>query len=205
MVGSDARKSSILNTAGTFFGVSLVEDKLGSTNDAAVNKFLDDSSCVCLVVNRLDARGNVECSNKVGCVFLRNTMALNAQSIFLNSLKFSHYFQLDPAKQTTFGSLVFFKTQPVAISADNYQQTVMVVSLSGSALSTLYHAMHNVFSPTLMKTAGKGLDPKLQSLISELEMGLATTLRRQKDGRGKTEDVGDGIGGELFCVTKYIQ
>ena len=65
MVGMDQRKASILNTAGPFFGVSLSEEKLGTTNDSAVNKFLDDSSCVCLVITRLDARGNVECSNKV--------------------------------------------------------------------------------------------------------------------------------------------
>jgi len=59
----------------------------------------------------------------------------------------------------------------------------------------------------------KDLDPKLQSLLSELETGLATVMRRKENksgqGRGDAEESlgGElmyGWGGGLFWIMDYI-
>lgn len=75
----------------------------------------------------------------------------------------------------------------------------MVVSIRDTAIDSLYHTVQKVFSPALIKSSSnKALDPKLQSLISELELGLATTLRR-RDGAPK----GDKTSGKETTAGKY--
>jgi len=41
-------------------------------------------------------------------------------------------------------TMVFYKSAPVPITADNYDRTVLVVTLVGDTLASLYHSVHNV-------------------------------------------------------------
>jgi dynein heavy chain 2 len=50
-----------------------------------------------------------------------------------------------------------------------------------SPLNTLYHAVQKVYAPLMLEDGkwSRSLDPKLQSLISELEAGLGAAMRKQ--------------------------
>uniref|UniRef100_A0A8B9QWJ8 Cytoplasmic dynein 2 heavy chain 1 n=1 Tax=Anas platyrhynchos TaxID=8839 RepID=A0A8B9QWJ8_ANAPL len=76
--------------------------------------------------------------------------------------------------------LVFFKLRPDVITEDNLHSNILVSSMLDSPINTLYQAVRQVFAPVLLKdeTWSKTFDPKLQKLLSELETGLSTVLRR---------------------------
>ncbi|XP_051482944.1 cytoplasmic dynein 2 heavy chain 1 isoform X1 [Apus apus] len=76
--------------------------------------------------------------------------------------------------------LVFFKLRPDVITEDNLHSNILVSSMLDSPVNTLYQAVRQVFAPVLLKDEGwsKTFDPKLQKLLSELEAGLSTVLRR---------------------------
>ena len=50
-----------------------------------------------------------------------------------------------------------------------------------SPVSALYHAVQKVFVPVLLKDEAysKSFDPKLQNLLSQLEAGLGSVIRKQ--------------------------
>ncbi|XP_019385809.1 PREDICTED: cytoplasmic dynein 2 heavy chain 1 [Crocodylus porosus] len=76
--------------------------------------------------------------------------------------------------------LVFFKLRPDVITEDNLHSNIFVSSMLDSPITTLYQAVRQVFAPVLLKDEkwSKEFDPKLQNLLSELEAGLGTVLRR---------------------------
>ncbi|KAF2973673.1 hypothetical protein EK904_004515 [Melospiza melodia maxima] len=76
--------------------------------------------------------------------------------------------------------LVFFKLRPDVITEDNLHSNILVSSMLDSPINTLYQAVRQVFAPVLLKDEkwSKAFDPKLQKLLSELEAGLSTALRR---------------------------
>uniref|UniRef100_A0A8D0H431 Cytoplasmic dynein 2 heavy chain 1 n=1 Tax=Sphenodon punctatus TaxID=8508 RepID=A0A8D0H431_SPHPU len=76
--------------------------------------------------------------------------------------------------------LVFFKLRPDAITEDNLHSNILVSSMLDSPINTLYQAVRQVFAPILLKDEkwSKDFDPKLQNLLSELEAGLGSVLRR---------------------------
>ncbi|KFQ53856.1 Cytoplasmic dynein 2 heavy chain 1, partial [Pelecanus crispus] len=76
--------------------------------------------------------------------------------------------------------LVFFKLRPDVITEDNLHSNILVSSMLDSPINTLYQAVRQVFAPVLLKDErwSKTFDPKLQKLLSELETGLSTVLRR---------------------------
>lgn len=98
-------------------------------------------------------------------------------------------------------ALVFYKIRPEVITPDNMHTNIFVSSVLDSPVSTLYQSVHRVFVPMLLKNehSSKGLDPKLQSLLGELDAGLGSVLRKRTDTsvppRGAAVD--DNIGGEL--------
>jgi len=98
-------------------------------------------------------------------------------------------------------ALVFYKIRPEVITPDNMHTNIFVSSVLDSPVSTLYQSVHRVFVPMLLKNeqSSKGLDPKLQSLLGELDAGLGSVLRKRSDtsapARGSAVD--DNIGGEL--------
>ncbi|XP_038236236.1 cytoplasmic dynein 2 heavy chain 1 isoform X1 [Dermochelys coriacea] len=76
--------------------------------------------------------------------------------------------------------LVFFKLRPDVITEDNLHSNILVSSMLDSPINTLYQAVRQVFAPVLLKDEkwSREFDPKLQNLLSELEIGLGTVLRR---------------------------
>lgn len=98
--------------------------------------------------------------------------------------------------------MVFYKTQSAPVTPENYHQLIMVISVNDTAIGSLYHAVQKVFSPALIKSSSnKTLDPKLQSLISELEAGLGATLRRRGNDKAKS----DKTSGKESTAGKYLQ
>lgn len=97
-------------------------------------------------------------------------------------------------------ALVFYKIRPEVITPDNMHSNIFVSSVLDSPISTLYQSVHSVFVPMLLKNeqSSRGLDPKLQSLLGELDAGLGSVLRKRSDTstRGRGASVDDNIGGK---------
>ena len=81
--------------------------------------------------------------------------------------------------------LVFFKARPDVVTPENLDRDVLVSSMMDSPVSALYHALHNVYAPLLLKDAkwSTEFDPKLQ--VRKTSSGLKVTRRR-----GWTKTVG---------------
>ncbi|XP_073518216.1 cytoplasmic dynein 2 heavy chain 1 isoform X2 [Phyllobates terribilis] len=77
--------------------------------------------------------------------------------------------------------LLFFKIRPEVITEDNLHENVLVSSMLDSPINTLYQAVRQIFAPLLLKDEkwSKEFDPKLQTLLSDLEAGLGSMLRRR--------------------------
>lgn len=78
----------------------------------------------------------------------------------------------------------------------------MVMSIDDSVLTSLYHLIQKVFSPALVQSdKPAGMDPKLQNLITELEAGLGTTMRRTgKDSKKDPNAKEDNLGGKFAII-----
>jgi dynein heavy chain 2 len=59
---------------------------------------------------------------------------------------------------------VFFKSKPDIITPENLHSEILVSSMLDSPVSALYHSLHKVYSPILLKdsTWSHEFDPKLQ-------------------------------------------
>ncbi|XP_065136472.1 cytoplasmic dynein 2 heavy chain 1 [Paramisgurnus dabryanus] len=77
------------------------------------------------------------------------------------------------------GVLVFFKPRPCVISEENLHRSVLVSSMLESPISTLYQALRQVYGPVLLQDDkwSESFDSKLQSLLTDLEVGLGSVLR----------------------------
>lgn len=72
-------------------------------------------------------------------------------------------------------------------------------SLVGSPTNALYHAVHQIYVPTMLNSGKSGhqLDPKLQKLLSELDASLGSVMRKSS-GKGKVSlNDEDNFGGIL--------
>ncbi|KAK6172722.1 hypothetical protein SNE40_016326 [Patella caerulea] len=173
----DSRKQFVLTTAANYFTVPLNDTSLANLqNSSALNSFLDDGNVSVLSVKK-DAKGgqSISLSNKV---------------------------ESGDDKEN---AIVFFKTKPDVLNPDNIHQNVIVSSMIESPLNTLYHAVQKLYSPLLLEDArwSRGLDPKLQSLLSELEAGLGSTIRRKDPSfRGKAGDE-DNLGNILSPMDEF--
>ncbi|XP_068004360.1 cytoplasmic dynein 2 heavy chain 1 [Melanerpes formicivorus] len=148
----DKRKRFISATAANFFGL---DPAVGSAALAAglhsrpeLTNFLDDGNEFLLVVQYSGTQ--LTASNKIEATDSENNV------------------------------LVFFKLRPDVITEENLHSNILVSSMLDSPINTLYQAVRQVFAPVLLKDErwSKTFDPKLQKLLSELEAGLSTVLRR---------------------------
>ncbi|KAJ3130163.1 Cytoplasmic dynein 2 heavy chain 1 [Nowakowskiella sp. JEL0407] len=74
---------------------------------------------------------------------------------------------------------VLNKTTPTSLTPENISDQVSITSISKSPIDTLYRAIHGVYSPMFLKNTTKlGLNTKLQGLITELDMGLGSIIRK---------------------------
>ncbi|XP_013392185.1 cytoplasmic dynein 2 heavy chain 1, partial [Lingula anatina] len=174
MPAVDSRKDFILATTGNYFGISPADGSIADLhNSSELNSFLDDGN-----VNILAARIETKAGGK--------------EVNFCN--------RVEPS-DTNEKVIVFFKIKPDVITPDNIHRDVFVSSMLDSPVSALYHAVQKVFAPLLLKDEkwSKSFDPKLQSLLSELEAGLGSVIRKQDasySGRqGDTDE--DNLGGIL--------
>ncbi|GAB0180600.1 cytoplasmic dynein 2 heavy chain 1 [Grus japonensis] len=148
----DKRKRFISATAANYFGLDpaggAAAVAAGLHSRPELTNFLDDGNEFLLVVQHSGTQ--LTASNKIEATNSKNNV------------------------------LVFFKLRPDVITEDNLHSNILVSSMLDSPINTLYQAVRQVFAPVLLKDErwSKTLDPKLQKLLSELEAGLSTVLRR---------------------------
>lgn len=172
-MSGDSRKGFIVATIGNFFTYSITDGAVShieSSNE--LNNFLDDGNCSILAAH-------AELTQGVRLIQVYNV--IEAENIADNWL-------------------VFLKLQPCVITPDNLHSNILISSLLESPIDTLYHTVQKIFSPVLLKDAkwSKSVDPKIQNLLTELEVGLGTVLRRHgKVGIASDKTSPDN---ELFAI-----
>uniref|UniRef100_A0A7M5UV62 Cytoplasmic dynein 2 heavy chain 1 n=1 Tax=Clytia hemisphaerica TaxID=252671 RepID=A0A7M5UV62_9CNID len=155
-MSQDPRKEFVLATIANYFGISS-NDKTITEHQRSkqINSFLDD--------------GN--------------------QSILVSILQNGKHVQLyndlqnnSPDEQC----IIFFKLKPEAVTPESIHHNVLVSSMFQSPASTLYHTIKKIFGPLILNgdISNKSVDPKLQNLLSELEDGLGSYLRKTGDFLG---------------------
>ena len=174
MPSGDSRKDFIVATTSNYFGIQSSDSVLNEVHSSKeLNIFLDDGNSPVLA-----AKYDVHQGKKT--VNLSN-----------------HVEPSDTAEKV----LVFFKLRPEAITPDNVHENVFVSSMLSSPVNTLYHSVQKLFAPLLLKDEiwSRNFDPKLQSLLSELEAGLGSVVRKQDSSTSRATNVGDeqNIGGIL--------
>lgn len=174
MPSGDSRKDFILQTTANYFGIPASEAALEKIFDSKeINTFLDDGNSPVLAARYDTHQGK--------------------KSIEV----FNHVEPSDSAEKV----LVFFKLQPEVITPDTIHQNVFISSMLDSPVNTLYHSVQKIFAPLLLKDEkwSRNFDPKLQSLLSELEAGLGSVVRKQDKSLPKNTQSGDqdSLGGIL--------
>lgn len=156
MPTADARKQFLAATASSYLGIPISDNAIARIGkETEVDTFLDDGNCTTL------------------------SLTLQTQSDGSKTIAVKNAASPSDTSQQT---LLFYKLKPGVITPDNIHNNVVVSSLLDSPIDTLYHSVHNVFAPLLLRDQkwSQSLDPKLQKLLSELEAGLASTVRQQK-------------------------
>ncbi|KAI6079846.1 Cytoplasmic dynein 2 heavy chain 1 [Aix galericulata] len=166
----DPRQRFLAATAANYFGLEPAAAAAALRGRPEVAGFLDDGSQALLALRR--SGGRLSAATKIEATDSKNNV------------------------------LVFFKLRPDVITEDNLHSNILVSSMLDSPINTLYQAVRQVFAPVLLKINGrkivmvqsceshflksslqdetwsKTFDPKLQKLLSELETGLSTVLKR---------------------------
>lgn len=79
-------------------------------------------------------------------------------------------------------TLAFVKTVPNALKDEDLQSKVLVSTLSGSAPTSLFHVLHNVYIPLLSST-NQQISPSLATLLSEVsaQLGKESAVDQEHD------------------------
>ena len=80
-----------------------------------------------------------------------------------------------------FLQLFLAKLRPGPLSLEDIPKNLSISSVSGSRISSLYHALRTVYTPLLADDEGKEhseADNQLQGLLMQLEAGLGSRLRQ---------------------------
>ncbi|KAK7096855.1 hypothetical protein V1264_003902 [Littorina saxatilis] len=174
----DSRKDFILVTVANHFGIPIDDQAITNLfNAQALNAFLDDGN-ISILSGKVDQKHG-------------------------KKVDFQNKIEPGDNKERV---IVFFKVKPDVITPDNLQSSVIVSSMIDSPLSTLYHAVQKVYAPLLLEDGkwSKGIDPKLQSLLGELEAGLGTAIRKQDPSfRTRSGDGDENIGGILTPMDEF--
>jgi len=174
-MSGDSRKDFILSTIGNFFGYSRQDGAISHIDDSKdLNKFLDDGNCMVLVLHPVLV-------DEVKLIQSSTQISTESESGQL---------------------LIFFKIQPTTINPDNLHTNIIISSLIGSPISTLYHSVQKIFAPVLLKDIkwSKSIDPKLQLLLTELEAGLGSSLRRVHSSEASQKNTDEKIGENLYSI-----
>lgn len=152
-MSGDSRKDFVLATIGNFFGYSSSDGAISHITDSKeLNSFLDDGNCMVLALHP-------EMTQGVKLIQAYNNVETETKSDQW---------------------LILFKLQPCTINPDNLHTNIFILSVLDSPIDTLYHSVQKVFAPVLLKDEkwSKNIDPKIQLLLTELQAGLGSTLRR---------------------------
>ena len=144
IANGDVRKDYVLSTVANYFGVEAVDGSIRDlVNDVKLNNFLDDGNTLLLsaYAEKVDGYG--------AKIHLDNALA---------------------ALSSDNKVLVFFKSRPDVVTPENLDRDVLVSSMMDSPVSALYHALHNVYAPLLLKDAkwSNEFDPKLQACSTRI-------------------------------------
>jgi hypothetical protein len=77
--------------------------------------------------------------------------------------------------------LLLTKLRPGPLLLEDIPKNVSISSVSHSRISSLYHALKNVYTPLLGESDGSEVsesDSQLQGLVRQLEAGLGSSLRQ---------------------------
>ena len=157
----DVRKEYILSTASSFFSKDPASFAKKISGEKHVAKFLDDISALVLAVNKA------------------------------SSSEYSFTSKLEEITQLAGKSLIFFKTCDEPISAENMKKNILISSIIDSPIDTLFHLIHNVYSPVLQVHQSKTyrgsdlFDIKLTSNLADLEANLKNAIKRSETGESK--------------------
>ncbi|RKO94668.1 hypothetical protein BDK51DRAFT_21975 [Blyttiomyces helicus] len=99
--------------------------------------------------------------------------------------------------------LTLTKMKPSALTLENISDLLQVTPMSKSPTTAFYNSIHSVFAPMLLKSSKWGINSKLQNIISELDLGLASTLRNDGDGRGRGAGP-DALGSILTLDDEFL-
>eukprot|EP01137_Pigoraptor_chileana_P035290 Opistho-2@29072 len=166
----DERKDFILHTAASAFGIGNVEDVSDSIyNSDEVDAFLDDTNANVLYLRHVPGEKKI--------------LVFNSTSA--------------PEDGGDNHSLLLMKLQPKPITPQNMRECIQSMSMNDSPVSTFYHALNKVFAPLLLRDAkwSRKIDPKLQSLVSDLEAGLGSALRHAEPEASSKSHNGKGSKG----------
>ncbi|KAK2099397.1 Cytoplasmic dynein 2 heavy chain 1 [Saguinus oedipus] len=212
---ADVRKLFIFTTTQNYFGLmSGLWDQPLLSDCLEINNFLDDGNQMLLRAQRSDAgvsfsstvlprpsrRGvrarSYRCTNRIllgtrGCLPLLLKRGASKLCILPDRRRVPFHTS-EHKSGVEFGDtkdkvLVFFKLRPEVITDKNLHDNILVSSMLESPISSLYQAVRQVFAPVLLKDHewSRNFDPKLQSLLSELEAGLGIVLRRSDTNLSK--------------------
>ncbi|XP_022235785.1 cytoplasmic dynein 2 heavy chain 1-like [Limulus polyphemus] len=153
MPSGDSRKDFILTSIGDFFSLSMDENTLNQLfNAKELNNFLDEQDCHILSTQVEGQKDEKEI-------------------YFMNKVE---------PKGTDDRILIFFKIRPDVITPDNLHSNIFITSMIDSPITALYHSVQKIFAPVLLKNErwSPSFNPKLQSLLGELEAGLGSMVRK---------------------------
>lgn len=86
-----------------------------------------------------------------------------------------------PQNASVWLQLLVTKLQAGPLVLEDIPKNLSITSLSGSRISSLYHALRNVYNPLLAQDSSGELseaDTHLQGLFMQLEAGLGSCLRQ---------------------------
>ena len=141
----DERKNFVLASVANYFGTPVKDPAIENLrNNPQLISFLDDANATILATSVEKSQGNLQ--------FIMG----NATNV----------------GKANDNVLVMFKSRPEIITPTNLHSTILVNSMLKSPVSTLYHSLHQIYTPLLLKDAkwSQEFDPKLQALITELGM-----------------------------------
>ena len=151
---NDSRKKFFVPTIQLYFGSELQDFFVSHISDGIeLNLFIDDSNTSLFIVT-------LETSEGVSLLHAYNKLDASLRCEKM---------------------IIFIKRQPVRLSDDTMDSQVIITTILQSPIDSLYQKIKKLYLPILLESSQvTPLDPKLLSLLVEVEAGLAYSLVKQE-------------------------